>query len=72
MGWPEWSAVDIISERPDVRVNQLGYLLGRPKQATLVSDAEDRSTSRFATGTASPSTPDFPNLGRFGRNPRPA
>jgi hypothetical protein len=69
MGWPEWSAMDIIS---DVRVNQLGYLLGRPKQATLVSDAEDRSTSRFATGTASPSTPDFPNLGRFGRNPRPA
>jgi endoglucanase len=33
--------MDIISERPDVRVNQLGYLLGRPKQATLVSDAEE-------------------------------
>jgi len=32
---------DIISGRPAVRVNQLGYLLGRPKQATLVSDAEE-------------------------------
>ena len=30
-----------MSRRPRVRVNQLGYLLGRPKQATLISDAED-------------------------------
>ncbi len=27
--------------RPQVRVNQLGYLPGRPKQATLISDAQD-------------------------------
>ena len=40
MGWPKWSVTDIMTERPRVRVNQLGYLLGRPKQATLVSDAE--------------------------------
>jgi len=41
MGWPEWSVTDIMTERPGVRVNQLGYLLGRPKEATLVSDAEE-------------------------------
>ena len=41
MGWPEWRVTDVMSRRPQVRVNQLGYLLGRPKQATLISDAED-------------------------------
>jgi endoglucanase len=41
VGWPEWRVDDVISRRPHVRVNQLGYLLGRPKQATLISDAED-------------------------------
>ena len=41
MGWPEWRVADVIGRRPHVRVNQLGYLLGRPKQATLISDAED-------------------------------
>jgi len=41
MGWPEWSVAHIMTERPGVRVNQLGYLLGRPKQATLVSDAAE-------------------------------
>ena len=41
MGWPVWSVTDVMTERPGVRVNQLGYLLGRPKRATLVSDAEE-------------------------------
>ncbi|HEX2361072.1 MAG TPA: glycoside hydrolase family 9 protein, partial [Jiangellaceae bacterium] len=40
MDWPEWSAMNI-TERPGVRVNQLGYLTGRPKEATLISDAEE-------------------------------
>jgi endoglucanase len=41
VGWPEWHVTDVISRRPQVRVNQLGYLPGRPKQATLISDAQD-------------------------------
>jgi endoglucanase len=41
MGWPEWRVTDVICRRPQVRVNQLGYLLGRPKQATLISNAEE-------------------------------
>ena len=32
---------DIMTARPGVRVNQLGYLPGRTKEATLVSDAEE-------------------------------
>jgi endoglucanase len=32
---------EVISRRPQVRVNQLDYLPGRPKQATLISDAQD-------------------------------
>jgi hypothetical protein len=39
MGWPEWRISEVITARPHARVNQLGYLLGRPKQATLISDA---------------------------------
>ena len=42
MGWPEWQVTEVISRRPQVRVNQLGYLLGRPKQATLICDAQDQ------------------------------
>ena len=41
MGWPEWRLTDVMTARPRVRVNQLGYLLDRPKHATLVSDAKD-------------------------------
>ena len=41
MGWPEWRAADVMRRRPQVRVNQLGYLIDRPKQATLISDARD-------------------------------
>jgi hypothetical protein len=72
MGWPEWSVTDIISGRPAVRVNQLGYLLGRPKQATLVSDAEEpiHFTVRDRDGVAVHTGLSHP--GRFGRNPRPA
>jgi endoglucanase len=41
VGWPEWDVAEVISRRPQVRVNQLGYLLGRSKRATLISDAQD-------------------------------
>ncbi len=41
MSWPEWRFSDVMTARPRVRVNQLGYLLGRSKQATLVSDSEE-------------------------------
>jgi endoglucanase len=41
VGWPEWHVAEVIDRRPQVRVNQLGYLPGRPKQATLISDAQD-------------------------------
>jgi endoglucanase len=32
----------ISADRPRVRVNQVGYLIGRPMRATLVSDRDDR------------------------------
>jgi hypothetical protein len=41
MGWPELRVGEVMTGRPGVRVNQPGYLLGRPKEATLVSDAEE-------------------------------
>jgi endoglucanase len=41
VGWPEWHVAEVISRRPQVRVNQLGYLPGRSKLATLISDAQD-------------------------------
>ena len=41
MGWPEWRVAEVMAARPRIRVNQLGYLLDRPKQATLVSDVKD-------------------------------
>jgi endoglucanase len=41
VGWPEWRISEVITARPQARVNQLGYLLGRPKQATLISDATE-------------------------------
>jgi endoglucanase len=41
VGWPKWQVTEVMSRRPQVRVNQLGYLPGRPKQATLISDAQD-------------------------------
>jgi hypothetical protein len=30
MGWPEWRISEVITARPHARVNQLGYLQGRP------------------------------------------
>jgi endoglucanase len=62
MGWPEWRVADVIHRRPQVRVNQLGYLLDRPKQATLISDAEgpvpflvrDRDGVAVYTGASRP------------------
>jgi endoglucanase len=33
-----WSVQDVLARRPAIRVNQLGYLPGRPMEATLVSD----------------------------------
>ncbi|MBT0993744.1 glycoside hydrolase family 9 protein [Cellulomonas sp. DKR-3] len=38
MSWPSWSVRDVVTGRPRVRVNQVGYLPGRPMRATLVSD----------------------------------
>lgn len=41
MTWPEWSLTDVLVRRPAVRVEQLGYLPGRPVRATLVSAATE-------------------------------
>lgn len=41
MGWPLWRVTEVMTARPRVRVNQLGYLPNRPKHATLISDAKD-------------------------------
>lgn len=41
MGWPKWRVTEVMTARPPVRVNQVGYLPNRPKHATLVSDAKD-------------------------------
>jgi endoglucanase len=62
VGWPEWRVADVINRRPQVRVNQLGYLLDRPKQATLISDAKgpvsfvvrDRDGVAVYTGASRP------------------
>lgn len=62
MGWPEWRVAEVVTGRPGVRVNQLGYLLGRPKQATLVSDSgepvhfivRDRNNVAVHTGLSQP------------------
>jgi hypothetical protein len=40
VSWPKWSIADVMSARPEVRVNQLGYLPDRPMRATLISSAE--------------------------------
>jgi hypothetical protein len=71
VGWPEWRLTEVMAARPQVRVNQLGYLLDRPKYATLVSDAKDplHFTVRDQSGIAV--FTDFPSPGRFGRSPRP-
>src|SRR3990170_8069605 len=39
--WPDWSLDDVLSSRPSVRVNQLGYVTSGPKQATWVTDVEE-------------------------------
>jgi endoglucanase len=39
VGWNRWSLPEIMTGRPKVRVNQLGYLPSLPKHATLISDA---------------------------------
>jgi endoglucanase len=41
VGWPLWRVTEVMTARPRVRVNQLGYLPNRPKHATLISDAKD-------------------------------
>ena len=40
MSFPQWSVEAVLASRPLVRVNQVGYLPGRPMQATLVTDTE--------------------------------
>ena len=37
MSWPVWSVDEVLARRPAVRVNQLGYVPGRPMRATLVA-----------------------------------
>ena len=62
MGWQEWRASEVMTARPQARVNQLGYLIGRAKQATLISDAEkpvhftvrDRGGGIVPTGLSRP------------------
>ncbi|MDM7831582.1 glycoside hydrolase family 9 protein [Cellulomonas edaphi] len=41
MSWPRWSSDEVLARRPRVRVNQLGYLPGRPMRATLVAEHVD-------------------------------
>ena len=53
---------DVMTGRPRVRVNQLGYLTGLPKHATLISDSErpvpfavrDRQSSVVHRGLSRP------------------
>ena len=40
MTWPVWSLTTVLDGRPAVRVNQLGYLPGRPMTATVADGAE--------------------------------
>jgi len=40
MPWPVWSLRSVLDDRPAVRVNQLGYLPGRPMTATVAHGAE--------------------------------
>lgn len=41
MAWPDWSLTDVLAQRPAVRVDQVGYLPGRPVRATLVNAATE-------------------------------
>ena len=41
MGWPQWSIDAVMTERPAVRVNQVGYGPGRTKLATLINSSDD-------------------------------
>jgi hypothetical protein len=41
-----------MTNRPAIRINQLGYLPGRPMQVTLVSAAEQSVEFVFGTGMA--------------------
>lgn len=41
MTWPEWSLPDVLAKRPAVRVDQLGYLPGRPVKAAFVCAATE-------------------------------
>jgi len=41
VGWPEWSVAEVLAGRPQIRINQVGYLVGRPMLATLVWPGPD-------------------------------
>jgi endoglucanase len=41
MPWPEWSLDRVLTERPAIRVNQVGYRPDGPKHATLVTKAHE-------------------------------
>ena len=72
MGWPEWHVTEVISRRPQVRVNQLGYLPGRPKQATLISDAQDPVPFAIRDRDGVVVYTDSPGPGRYGQSQHPA
>jgi endoglucanase len=48
-----WVLKEVLSRRPRVRVNQLGYLPDRPKYATWVSQAHDPAPFAVHTGDGS-------------------
>ena len=41
MSWPRWSLDEVLGSRPPIRINQVGYLPGRPMRATLVTTSPD-------------------------------
>ena len=63
VSYPTWSLTDVLNGRPRIRVNQLGYLVGRTMQATVVTDSptpvefvvRDGADRAMRTGTSQPS-----------------
>ena len=48
--WPRWSTEAVLTGRPRIRVNQVGYLRSGPKRAVLVTEAS--TPLRFELVTA--------------------
>ena len=70
-GGPTWSLEDVLASRPAIRINQVGYLLGGSKHATLVTDAGDPVDFLVLNRPASRRTPDAASPGRNDRSPPP-